>query len=199
MSNTPDTPKSRLKGCDRMDIEIIGLDELRGKMESLGESAAASLERSMGEAIMITQAQAKLLCPVDEGDLRNSIHSKAESDGETVTGTVYTNSDHAAYVEFGTGPRGAADHAGVSPDVEISYKSGAWWIPEGPNGIDAKTAKKYHFPAYMIDGKTYYRCEGQAAQPFMYPAIQQTKRIVAKKLQELVSAEIAKAVDHGKS
>lgn len=53
--------------------------------------------------------EAKNNVPVDTGELKASISAgEITDDGNRITGTVVATADHAAYVEFGTGTRGAA-------------------------------------------------------------------------------------------
>ena len=55
------------------------------------------------------QVEAQDIVPVDTGDLRNSIMVQTVAlEGSVVQGTVAANQPYAAYVEFGTGKRGAA-------------------------------------------------------------------------------------------
>ncbi len=56
----------------------------------------------------------KQLCPVDTGELVSSGGRITVWQGNKVTGTVSYSAAHAAYVEFGTGQRGAAS-AGAGP------------------------------------------------------------------------------------
>lgn len=62
-------------------------------------------------------AEAQIIVPVDTGDLQNSIHTASVSVvGTVVEGVVTADSGHAAYVEFGTGIRGAeSEGAGAGP------------------------------------------------------------------------------------
>lgn len=53
------------------------------------------------------QKNAKYLCSVKTGQLRNSIKTKGEIKQDSVEAQVYTDVEHAPYVEFGTGQRGA--------------------------------------------------------------------------------------------
>ena len=46
--------------------------------------------------------------PVDTGELQSSGHMTVTLEGQIVTGRIIFDADHAAYVEFGTGIRGAA-------------------------------------------------------------------------------------------
>jgi HK97 gp10 family phage protein len=72
------------------------------------------------EACEEVQVEAQNIVPVDTGDLRNSITVQTVSlEGSTVKGTVAANQPYAAYVEFGTGARGAASAgAGQGPYTE---------------------------------------------------------------------------------
>jgi HK97 gp10 family phage protein len=58
--------------------------------------------------------EAKAICPVDTGALRDSIDSVVEDKGKTVVGTIYANVPYAGYVEYGTGRRGA-ESPGAGP------------------------------------------------------------------------------------
>lgn len=52
---------------------------------------------------------------VDTGDLKDSIAAgEITDDGNRITGTVVATADHAGYVEFGTGRRGAGS-SGAGP------------------------------------------------------------------------------------
>jgi HK97 gp10 family phage protein len=53
-------------------------------------------------------------CPVLTGALRDSISSTVDDSGSTVVGSVGPHMDYAAYVEYGTGVRGASS-AGAGP------------------------------------------------------------------------------------
>ncbi len=71
---------------------------------------------SVTAACKLIEDEAKRLCPVDTGALQASIETNVDDSGKTVVGTVGTDVDYAAYVEFGTGIRGAASAgAGEGP------------------------------------------------------------------------------------
>lgn len=73
--------------------------------------AFAKVQRA--QAVVLAEAQA--ICPVDTGELRDSLRVEAiTDDGSRLTGAVSANTGYAAYVEFGTGQRGAAS-AGAGP------------------------------------------------------------------------------------
>jgi len=58
--------------------------------------------------------EAKTLCPVDTGALRDSIKADVADGDRTVVGTVSANTSYASYVEYGTGIRGASS-VGAGP------------------------------------------------------------------------------------
>jgi HK97 gp10 family phage protein len=63
--------------------------------------------------------RSQALVPVDTGALKSSGVVEIDDSGRTVVGTVRYTADHAEYVEFGTGQRGAASAgAGAGPYSE---------------------------------------------------------------------------------
>jgi len=173
---------------------IKGLDRLMRKYNALAQGAAEQgLERAVGAAAQLVKAEAKLLCPVDDGELRRSISSKVETQDEKVIGAIYTNKAHGPFVEMGTGPKGEANHSGISPLVNPSYTQEPWWIHESQ--IDAETAEKYGW--FFIDTKQgrFYRCSGQAAQPFLYPALKNNEERVTRNIANYISREIRKVCE----
>lgn len=170
---------------------IQGLDRLMKKYNTLAQGVAGQgLERAVGAATQLVKAEAKLLCPVSDGELRRSISSKVGTEGDKVIGAVYTNKAYGPFVEFGTGPKGETNHSGISPLVNPSYSQEPWWIHESQ--IDAETAEKYGW--FSIDTKQgrFYRSSGQAAQPFLYPALKNNEERVTRNIANDVSREIRK-------
>jgi len=166
--------------------EITGDKLLIDKLNRLAGVDVSPMVQRSAERI---RSAAVLLVPVNHGELRNSIKTRVESTEKAVTGVVYTDKSYAPYVEFGTGPKGAASHEGISPEVAVSYKATGWWFPE--TEIAPEDAKKYHFKSIVHEGVRYYYTEGQAAQPFLYPAARQMEPQVVKDLK----AEIEKAME----
>lgn len=88
---------------------------------------------SVQAACATIQRAAQAYCPVDTGALRESITVQVEETGSTVVGRVGPHTDYAAFVEFGTGGRGASS-PGAGP---------------GPYGSRAgQVAQPYMRPAY---------------------------------------------------
>lgn len=162
---------------------ILGALELEKKLRALSEM---DLRQGIEKGISLVQEDAKVNCPVYDGELRESIFTEVENKDAKIRGTCYTNKRYAPYVEFGTGPRGQADHDGISPDVAVSYSQTGWWIHESQIGRDV--AERYHFFHIDTENGRFYKCYGQAAQPFMYPALKNNEdailEIIARSAKE---------------
>lgn len=164
---------------------IKGAQDLDRKLAALGNVSAYS---AVEKGIQFVQRQAKENCPADNGELRNSILSSVQDKGNVVTGTCFTNKSYAPYVEFGTGPRGQESHVGISPSVDVAYSQSPWWIHESQ--IDRSIAEKYHWFYIDTPEGRFYQCSGQAAQPFLYPALKNNKKAVINIIEEELRKEI---------
>ena len=148
--------------------EVKGLSSLIAKLRAFD----AAIENAAGQCVLRTAqkaaADARKLAPSNKHSqagaggavsLRGSITHKVERKVDGVVGIVETNAPHAAFVEFGTGPVGAANHGGISPNVSPSYTSRESWVYpyEGPEGTEFVTTS------------------GQPARPYLYPAAVQNK------------------------
>lgn len=162
---------------------IIGVMELGKQLESIDK---LSLRKGIARAAVYVQAAAKANCPVHDGELRGSIYADTEDQGDMVRGVCYTNKSYAPFVEFGTGPKGQANHEGISPEVAVSYSQSPWWIHESQ--IDAAIAEEYHFFYIDTPEGRFYQCTGQAAQPFMYPALKNN----ADRATQIIAREVKK-------
>jgi HK97 gp10 family phage protein len=157
-----------------MNVSIEGDLNLKEK----ADEADAKLYSAVSQAIEIVREEAVARAPTSGatggGELRNSIFAETNREGEDeVTATCWTNKEYAPYVEFGTGPKGAANHSGTSPEVAVAYRSSPWWVHEGTgeNEVDRATGEFYHWPYIDTEQGRFYHISGQAAQPFMYPAL----------------------------
>lgn len=155
------------------------INGMKSLMERIGQYEKVSLQQAVGKSIGHVQAAAKENCPVNDGELRSSIFTmvEAESGGWSAIGTCYTNKEYATFVEFGTGPKGQENHNGISPNVAVAYTQSPWWIHESQ--ID-KAAEKYHWFSLDTPDGTFYQCTGQAAQPYMYPALKNNEERVVQ-------------------
>lgn len=80
-----------------MSVTIKGLDNLNVKLDKLIDDS--KVESILESACLMVERDAKILCPVDDGTLRNSITYEVEDN----IGVVGTNIEYAPYVHQGTG------------------------------------------------------------------------------------------------
>jgi len=117
--------------------KLEGLEDVLATLSALGGEVKASTKKGLHRGAKKIQKNAKLLCPTDTGQLKNSIKTSAEETEDGAIAKVYTNSDHAAYVEFGTGVRGASSH--IDRPEGIHYNS----------RYMGQKAQPYMSPAYL--------------------------------------------------
>lgn len=84
-----------------MEIKLENIAEVEALLNKLADSE--NLISSINKAVLLVEAEAKKKCPVDDGQLRNSIQSKVTDKDSMVDGEIFTNVAYAPYVEFGTG------------------------------------------------------------------------------------------------
>ncbi len=101
-------------------MSINGVESLLNKLDRLGGNSEVVLYKSLQKQGELVKGEAKTLCPVKSGDLRKSIRKSTKRYKGKIVARVYTNSNHAAYVEFGTGMRGEASN--TNSNVEVAYK-----------------------------------------------------------------------------
>lgn len=144
------------------------------------------------DAANYVQAAAKPLAPADSGELRQSIQVTVTKDVGAIVAHIGTRLEYALYVELGTGPRGAADHSGISPDISPTYSTSGWWIHESQ--VPAGTAEKYHWTTITTKQGKFYKCDGQPAQPYLYPALKDNEQTIGELLAEGWGQAIRKTV-----
>ena len=176
-----------------MSAKIEGADELLRKLQNMSQDMqVAAAKRAAVAGGTIVKRQAQLLVPRNAGALARSIRIRSSASAAGAKAEVYTNYEYAIYVEFGTGPKGQANHQGISPSVTPRYTQHGWGIPA--DQVSAEDAEKYHWPSRIYDGKTYYMTSGQAASPFMYPALNNRKEDVKKAMNASLRASIKKEI-----
>lgn len=174
---------------------IEGLDKLMKKYGQLAEHASGdAMKRAVNASCKMVQGEAKLLCPVFQGggggELRQSIQTSVDKQDDVVLGTIYTNKAYAPYVEFGTGPKGEENHAGISPVITPVYSQSPWWIHESQ--VDEAAAEAYHWFCIETPEGKFYQSTGQAAQPFMYPALKNNEERAVRNISNYLAREIKK-------
>lgn len=149
---------------------IEGLDSALSAIGDLEEgSMMEDVTAAVAQAAILIRDEARALCPVASGELRRSISSGVEAVGGGVQGRVTVGAEYGIYVEMGTGPKGEASHAGISPDAHPTYSPKGWTYPNGEGG--------------------FVHTNGQAAQPFLYPAAKSMKEAAIAKILAAVKGE----------
>lgn len=163
-------------------MSVDGMKELERKLDKLSN---LDVRKEVEHAIQTVRSAAVELAPTRRygsggGSLKQSIYADVYEDDGSVIGECYTNNDHAIYVEFGTGPVGQENHAGISPDQNPVYSQTGWMIPA--DAMEPDAAEQYGLGiARGKDGEIIgYYTNGQPAQPFMYPALKDNQEIILK-------------------
>lgn len=164
---------------------IIGQKELEADLKKM---SVLDLHKAASQSIRLVQAQAKLKCPVNHGELRDSIYTDVEWGADYVRATCYTNKSYGPHVEFGTGPKGQANHKGVSPDSTGSYVQHGWGIPA--SAVSPRDAERYGWKKRTYNGKEYYMTSGQAAQPYMYPALKDQESEIERVFERSIKSQL---------
>ena len=143
------------------------IKELRAYQTSLEDKTKLFCERLAEIGVETAKATVYGLDAVFTGELFQSIHSEQKSSGATVIFSVVADSEHAIYVEMGTGMVGAeSPYPGKLPAV---YAQG--------QTIRQLSDGRYGW-FYERDGQWYFT-EGMPSRPFMYFAsLEMQERIV---------------------
>ena len=135
-----------------MEVKIKNIDRLLSKFKQVGK---LDLKPVITECTVLVEAQAKLLCPVNSGDLMGSIHPEVKESENKVYGRVYTQKWYAPYVEFGTGL--FAENGAGRKDVPWNYQD---------------------------DKGEWHSTRGQKPQPFMRPALNENRTEIIRIIKE---------------
>ncbi|WP_028042011.1 HK97-gp10 family putative phage morphogenesis protein [Candidatus Stoquefichus massiliensis] len=168
----------------------IDLSKLFNKLSELDSKVAKeAVVEAVSQGGLIVQSQARLLITSDSHALERSVRIKKEIKDQVISSTVYTNSEYGAYYEFGTGPNGQANHAGISPAVIPRYSQRGWMIPA--DAMSVEKAESYGYRVAMKDGEVIgYYTKGQMARPFMYPALKNHEKDIIKNSKKIISSKI---------
>ena len=134
------------------DIRIEGIEELFEELDGIIDTQ--KLEIAMGKACALVERSAKQKAPKGTGELRRSITSKVETDGDELRGVVYTPLEYAPYVEYGTG---LFAEEGGRTDVPWNYQD---------------------------DEGTWHSTSGMRPQPFLRPALDENREEILRLLKE---------------
>lgn len=108
---------------------VEGMDKLLARLDRIQKGAG--LRQGIGKACRVVEAAAVDNCPVDTGELQQSITSEPPGSGDEPVGIVGTNKEYGPYVELGTGL--FAVHGDGRPNVPWKYQDaqGHWHTTSG--------------------------------------------------------------------
>lgn len=135
-----------------MSIQFQGLEEILNSLEKIVDEQ--KFEASLGKACAIVERAAKQKAPKGTGELRRSITSKIEKNGEGLQGIVFTPLEYAPYVEYGTG---LFAEEGGRQDVPWNYRD---------------------------DKGEWHSTSGQKPQPYMRPALDENREEILRMFKE---------------
>lgn len=151
-------------------MTTVNVNSLKQRLKNI---ANVDVKDALIKATEIVHSQAKNLAPVDTGNLAGSIHMKVIKTNEGLIGKVFTNLSYAPYVEFGTGIIGNGTYPYHVKGLKLSYKDTPWvYTPDG--------------------GDNFYFSKGQAAQPYMYPALKENEKYIKQLFKDAVKDAIRK-------
>lgn len=135
---------------------------------SLSDTAIRLLGATeMGKLVVTTSVKisnrAKILCPVDTGNLRASITMKITKSGQEIIGSVGTGVNYAPYVHDGTRPHKIRAKSGKSLVFFWPAVGAVTVVPAHPFGWTGHFAKGSRF---MV-GKGYVNHPGTKGRPFL--------------------------------
>ena len=81
----------------------VNVEMTEDNTKELANAIETALLRAFTMIGAKAEGYAKALCPVDTGNLRNSITYEVESSDEGATAIIGTNVEYAPYIELGTG------------------------------------------------------------------------------------------------
>ena len=97
--------------------QILNLNKFIKQLDNLTD---IQFDKTLRQACLLVENDAKRECPVDTGQLRASIAHRIEGE----TGIVYTNVEYAPYVEYGTGKHARDKNGRQTPWAYEDPKTG---------------------------------------------------------------------------
>lgn len=160
-----------------MSTSLSGLESLLAKLNNLGANTDKVLDEALMKAGALVEGDAKDMCVTDTGRLKNSIHTKLGGVADSYN--YKDNNDN----EFSGNLSNLGEVHTVSVGTNVEY---AAYVEcgTGKQGEASPSPPKYPDASYREDW------EGQEAQPFLWPALQQNKENV----QEIIKDELKKEI-----
>ena len=118
-----------------------------GNLSAIEQEIINRVKVAITECSAAVMNAAKILVPVDTGELRSSIDMQIDLKGKIVVGTIYAGANHGAFVEYGTGLVGAAAPHPPLPSAGVPI-TGSWIYDYKGQGWIGMAARPFLRPAY---------------------------------------------------
>ena len=175
-----------------INVELKGLDELKTKLKKLPSVVANATAN--GQETAIEQAEAYAVDELQSsikystGELARSFKHEVKIDNDEVIGRWWNSSMIAIFREFGTGLVGEMSDKQLPQGVAITYRQTPWFFPV--DSVDLDLTKIYGIPKIKINGKYFYRTDGQPARQFMTPAANRIEKEAPEIIKKSVDQEL---------
>ena len=150
----------------KTDLSVSGIEKLKKEIinyrdNTLQQKVNLLAERLADKGVDIARANVSKLDAIFTGELLNSIQKRQVSSGKgSAVFFVVTDSDHAAFVEFGTG------QMGQEMPYPYPLPEGVTWDYNTGKTIFEVSPGQYGW-FYQRDGQWYFT-QGMPSRPFMY-------------------------------
>ena len=168
----------------KSDLSVEGItrlqkDLLNYKNNILQRNVTLLAQRLATKGVTFARANITKLDAIFTGELINSIQSRyGGSAGGNVIFYVIADSEHAAYVEFGTG------QLGLEGSYPYPLPSGIDWQYNTGKTIFEISPGKYGW-FYPSDDGQWYFTQGMPSRPFMYETSLELMNLVVKTAKEI--------------
>lgn len=184
-------------------VSVQGAQAVRARVaRKRAEKAVAAMLQGLLKGALLIEGRAKRRCTVDRGRLRSSItHSNLLRRGDALVVHVGTNVSYARFVEFGTGPAGRASRLTDTAREamrELGYEHGptggfppidelrGWAQRRGIlKGLEEEEADAVVFAIARS-----IRARGTPAQPFLFPAFEESRDGIVADVGRAVKIEV---------
>lgn len=167
----------------KTDLSVKGIEKLQKELlnyknNTLQQKVNLLAERLADKGVDIARANVVKLDAVFTSELLNSIHARKVSSGKsTAIFYVVTDSDHAAFVEFGTG------QMGQEMPYPYPLPEGVTWDYNTGKTIFEVSPGQYGW-FYERDGQWYFT-QGMPSRPFMYETTMELYEMVVQTARDV--------------
>lgn len=167
----------------KTDLSVKGIEKLQKELlnyknNTLQQKVELISKRLAEKGVDIARANVVRLDAFFTGELLNSIHARKVSGGKsTAIFYVVTDSDHAAFVEFGTG------QMGEETPYPYPLPEGVTWDYNTGKTIFEVSPGQYGW-FYEIDGQWYFT-QGMPSRPFMYETTMELYEMVVQTARDV--------------